>query len=104
VLPKGTRVDLDRATWTPTPVFSVLADLGGFPLTDVESAWNLGIGMFAVVDAGSAAAVAASLTAGGIATWQAGTVTRAIRPEDGDVQGAKGVDGGTVRLIGAYAS
>ena len=29
-------------------------ELGGFPLADVEGAWNLGIGMFAVVDAASA--------------------------------------------------
>ena len=103
VLPKGTRVDLDRSTWTPTPVFSVLADLGGFPLTDVESAWNLGIGMFAVVDATSARAIADALTATGIRTWQAGTVVTTDASERGDVQGAKGVDGGAVRLVGSYA-
>jgi phosphoribosylformylglycinamidine cyclo-ligase len=103
VLPKDARVDLDRSTWTPTPVFSVLADLGGFPLSDVESAWNLGVGMFAVVDAASASSVAAGLTAAGIRTWQVGVVTTAREVRDGDVQGVKGVDGGTVRLVGAYA-
>jgi phosphoribosylformylglycinamidine cyclo-ligase len=104
VLPRDVRVDVDRSTWTPTPVFSVLADLGGFPLTDVEGAWNLGIGMFAVVEASDAAAIADALTAGGIRTWQAGVVTAVGDQQVGDVQGAKGVDGGTARLIGAYAS
>jgi phosphoribosylformylglycinamidine cyclo-ligase len=104
VLPQGTRVDLDRSTWTPTPVFSVLADLGGFPLTDVESAWNLGIGMFAVVDQRSAAAIADSLTAAGIRTWQVGAVASGAPDGDGFVQGAKGVDGGAVRLVGSYAA
>ena len=104
VLPKGVRVDVDRTTWTPTPVFSVLAELGGFPLSDVESAWNLGVGMFAVVDAASASAIADGLTAAGVTTWQAGEVAATGDPRDGDVQGAKGVDGGTVRLVGAYGA
>lgn len=103
VLPKGVRVDVDRSTWTPTPVFSVLAGLGRFPLTDVEGAWNLGIGMFAIVDAGAAADVAAALSAAGVPTWQAGVVTPVGDEQDGDVRGAKGVDGGTARLVGAYA-
>jgi phosphoribosylformylglycinamidine cyclo-ligase len=103
VLPAGLRVDLDRATWTPTPVFSVLADLGGFPLADVEGAWNLGIGMFAVVDASAAASLTAALDATGIRTWQVGAVTAAGDAQPGDVQGAKGVDGGVTRLVGTYA-
>jgi phosphoribosylformylglycinamidine cyclo-ligase len=45
-------------------VFTVLAELGGFPLTDVESAWNLGIGMFAVIEASSAARVTAARPSG----------------------------------------
>lgn len=104
VLPKGARVDLDRATWTPTPVFSVLADLGGFPLTEVESAWNLGIGMFALVDQASARAIRDSLAAAGMHTWQVGVVETTGEPRPGDVHGAKGVDGGTVRLVGDYAA
>ncbi|WP_133764533.1 phosphoribosylformylglycinamidine cyclo-ligase [Amnibacterium kyonggiense] len=102
VLPPGARVDLDRSTWTPTPVFTVLADLGGFPLADVEGAWNLGIGMFAVVDASAAGRIAGSLDAAGIRTWQVGVVERGLA-DDSYVQGAKGVEGGAVRLVGAYA-
>ena len=51
VLPQGTWVDVDRSTWSPSPVFRVLADLGGLDLPATEGTWNLGIGFLAVVSA-----------------------------------------------------
>ena len=102
VLPTGTWVEVDRSTWSPAPVFRVLADLGGYRLTDTESTWNLGIGFFAVVQASGAAAVTAALIAEGIDTWPVGTVRTGAAPGDGFEQGAKGVDGGAVRLVGGY--
>lgn len=103
VLPVDAWVEVDRATWSPLPVFRHLADLGGHSLESLEGAWNLGVGMFAVVDASRAAHVAAALTAEGLDTWQAGTISTARRDLEGFEQGAKGVDGGAVRLVGAYA-
>ena len=102
VLPQGSTVDVDRSTWTPAPVFTVLAELGGFPLEEVEGAWNLGVGMFAVVEDAAADRIASALTAAGIRAWRAGEVATGDAPE-GSVQGAKGVHGGAVRLVGAYA-
>jgi len=102
VLPKGRSVDVDRATWSPAPVFRVLADLGGFPLAEVEGAWNLGIGMFAVVAAPEAEGIADDLDRAGIATWQVGVVRSGSAETAEHVSGAKGVDGGAVRLIGDY--
>ncbi|MFA5606132.1 MAG: phosphoribosylformylglycinamidine cyclo-ligase [Leucobacter sp.] len=102
VLPVGSWVEVDRATWTPLPVFHHLAELGGHSLESLEGAWNLGVGMFAVVAADRAPQVAAALTAEGLDTWVAGTVSTAERSFDGFEQGAKGVDGGAVRLVGAY--
>ena len=106
VLPKESRVEVDRATWSPQSVFRVLANWGGVHLEGVEDTWNLGIGMFAVVAAACADAVTAELTADGIRTWQVGVVTRPdqhpVTDAGGWVQGAKGVDGGAVRLVGAY--
>jgi len=104
VLPVGAVVDLDRATWSPQPVFRRLAEAGGFALEDVEGTWNLGVGMLAVVEAGSADRVAAALTSAGVRTWRAGAVRFGAASGDGFVAGAKGVDGGAVRLVGAYAS
>ncbi len=104
VLPQDTWVDVDRSTWSPPPVFRVLADLGGLSLESTEGTWNLGIGFLAVVDAATADAAASALAHEGIATWPVGTVRSTGRPEGEFEQGAKGVDGGAVRLVGSYSS
>ncbi len=103
VLPVGAWVEVDRASWSPLPVFRHLADLGGHTLESLEGAWNLGIGMFAVVEADRAAAVAAALRGEGVDTWVAGEISTAARDFAGFEQGAKGVNGGAVRLVGAYS-
>ncbi len=103
VLPVGSWVELDRGTWSPPAVFRVLSDMAGDPLESAEGTWNLGIGMLAVVEAAQAAAVMAALDARGVRSWQAGTVSTARRELAGFEQGAKGVDGGAVRLVGSYA-
>ena len=103
VLPRGSWVELDRATWSPAPVFRVLNDLAGTTLESTEGTWNLGIGFFAVVAADAAADVVAELGALGLPAWQAGTVAIGDRDLAGFEQGAKGVDGGAVRLVGSYA-
>ena len=103
VLPTGSWVEVDRSTWSPAPVFRALSDLGSSTLESAEGTWNLGIGFFAVVRADAAATIAADLTAGGIPAWQVGTVHTGSRDLSGFEQGAKGVDGGAVRLVGSYS-
>jgi phosphoribosylformylglycinamidine cyclo-ligase len=104
VLPQGVSLDVDRSTWSPQEVFRVLAGWGGFSLQSVEGTWNLGLGQAVVVDASRADEVAVRLNSLGVNTWQLGVVDTA---PTGDaladyVQGAKGVDGGAVRLVGDY--
>jgi phosphoribosylformylglycinamidine cyclo-ligase len=104
VLPQGVSLDVDRSTWSPQEVFRVLAGWGGFSLQSVEGTWNLGLGQAVVVDASRADEVAVRLNSLGVNTWQLGVVDTA---PTGDaladyVQGAKGVDGGAVRLVGEY--
>lgn len=103
VLPTGAWVEVDRSTWSPDTVFRHLADLGGHDLESLESAWNLGIGMFAIVDGSRAAGVEAELRERGLNAWTVGHVSTTARDLDGFDQGAKGVDGGAVRLVGTYA-
>lgn len=106
VLPQGTWVDVDRATWSPPPVFRVLADLGDLDLEATEGTWNLGIGFVAIVAADRADAAASALAQDGIAAWQIGVVRDGALPDDAHgafEQGAKGVDGGAVRLVGTYS-
>jgi phosphoribosylformylglycinamidine cyclo-ligase len=113
VLPVGSWAELDRASWSPAPVFRVLAGLGGMKLTETEGTWNLGMGMIAVVAAGSEDAVIEKLGVDGFPAWVAGTVSMGPRPSpssgtaghpgtDDFEQGAKGVNGGAVRLVGGY--
>lgn len=102
VLPKGAWVEVDRATWSPDPVFRTLAAWGGLTLADTEATWNLGVGFFAVVAAEQADAVVRALEAAGLPAWVAGQVSTASRELSGFEQGAKGVDGGAVRLVSSY--
>ncbi|MBI4944520.1 MAG: phosphoribosylformylglycinamidine cyclo-ligase [Actinobacteria bacterium] len=108
VLPKGLRATVDRATWTPPPVFGLVARLGGVPRADLERTLNVGVGMVAVVGAEAADAAVARLAARGLPAWVLGTVaaepgTDPAGLADGELtQGAKGVDGGSVRLVGDH--
>ena len=121
VLPVGSWVELERSSWSPASVFRVLADWGSMALEEAEGTWNLGVGMIAVVGASNVDVVIAHLAADGIPAWTLGVVSTTprdiagfdslpVRPGDpsshpgsaGWVQGAKGVDGGAVRLVGRY--
>ena len=103
VLPQGTWVEVDRSTWSPPPVFRVLADAGRLDLAATEGTWNLGVGFLAVVAEEAVEAAASMLSGAGIRTWRVGTVSDGPRPAGDFEQGAKGVDGGAVRLVGDYA-
>jgi phosphoribosylformylglycinamidine cyclo-ligase len=104
VLPQQSWVEVDRSTWSPAPVFRVLAEVGGLELAATEGTWNLGIGFLAVISADRVDAAASTLRDFGIEAWQVGVVGDGARPAGDFEQGAKGVDGGAVRLVGAYAT
>ncbi|HWL60401.1 MAG TPA: phosphoribosylformylglycinamidine cyclo-ligase [Microbacteriaceae bacterium] len=104
VLPPGSWAELDRGAWHVPEVFGTLSSIAGSPLTAAEGTWNLGLGMLAVVPPQDAPVIADLLTAAGIPTEAVGTVKTGERPDaDGWVEGAKGVEGGAVRLTGGYA-
>jgi phosphoribosylformylglycinamidine cyclo-ligase len=104
VLPIGSWAEVDRASWSPAPVFRVLADLGEIDLESTEGTWNLGIGMIAVVAPHAVDGVIEKLGTDGMAAWVAGVVNISARDFAGFEQGAKGVNGGAVRLVGGYAN
>jgi phosphoribosylformylglycinamidine cyclo-ligase len=105
VLPPGLEAVVDRSTWTPAPIFGLVARLGSVPRPDLERTLNLGVGMIAVVEADHVSEAVTRLQDRGVPTWVLGEVSDA-RPElGGDVtQGAKGVDGGAVRLVGKHSA
>jgi phosphoribosylformylglycinamidine cyclo-ligase len=54
VLPAGTGAHIDRRSWTVPPVFSWLVEGGRLPLDEAFRAFNMGVGMIALVAAGRA--------------------------------------------------
>jgi phosphoribosylformylglycinamidine cyclo-ligase len=102
VLPRGVEAVVDRSTWTPAPIFGLVRRLGQVPVGDLERTLNLGVGMIAVVAPDAADAAVARLRDRGLPAWVLGEVRVPGEhdPTDGVTQGAKGVDGGAVRMIG----
>jgi phosphoribosylformylglycinamidine cyclo-ligase len=104
VLPKNTTLDVDRSAWRPSDVFQVLTSWASLDLTQVESTWNLGLGFAVIVKADKAQEIQQQLNSTGINTWQLGIVESTDCSLEGYIQGAKGVDGGAVRLVGNYSN
>ena len=106
VLPDHLHARLDRSTWTPSAVFSTVGRLGSVPQADLERTLNMGVGFVAMLAPESVDAATAVLEARGIRTWAMGEVSEAadVTLEDGVevVRGAKGVDGGSVQVVGAH--
>jgi phosphoribosylformylglycinamidine cyclo-ligase len=110
VLPPGLLATVDRGTWAPPPVFQVVARLGRVPREDLERTLNLGVGFVCVLPEASAEPALQVCRARGIPAWVLGHVRRdaqadrgrAPRSEAEVTRGAKGVDGGAVRLVGEH--
>jgi phosphoribosylformylglycinamidine cyclo-ligase len=80
----------------------VLTQWGNITLEQVESTWNLGLGFAVIVKADQATNIQQQLIAAGVNTWHLGIVESNDCSLEGYIQGAKGVDGGAVRLLGNY--
>jgi phosphoribosylformylglycinamidine cyclo-ligase len=102
VLPKNTTLDVERTSWRPLDVFQALTSWAKLDLTAVEGTWNLGLG-FAVIVKGDKAQEVQTYLNQFIKTWTLGIVESNDCSLEGYVQGAKGVDGGAVRLVGSFA-
>ena len=124
VIPAGLSVTVDRASWTPPPVYDVLRVAGGgVDLAELERTLNMGVGMAAVVPPDVAETALAVLAERGVDAWAMGTVTgpdghtgRAGRDGAGgdatageatggpDAGGSSGTGPGAVVLRGDYAN
>jgi phosphoribosylformylglycinamidine cyclo-ligase len=49
VLPRNVRAVVDRAAWTPPPVFQFIQDAGGVARDEMYRVFNMGIGMIVIV-------------------------------------------------------
>jgi phosphoribosylformylglycinamidine cyclo-ligase len=90
VLPKHLSARIDRATWTPQPVFDLVRRVGDVSQSDLEATLNCGVGMVALTPADDADRAVELLAGHGIRAWVAGEVS-----EDAD-------HGGRVLLEGQH--
>lgn len=72
VVPDGVAVRIDRATWTPAPVFDLVRDLGAVSQPDLEATLNMGVGMVALVAPESADQALRVLADRGLPAWVCG--------------------------------
>ncbi|MGK5531603.1 phosphoribosylformylglycinamidine cyclo-ligase [Streptomyces sp. URMC 129] len=77
VIPDGLHARIDRATWTPPPVFGLVGELGGVARGELEKTLNMGVGMVAVVPPPAVDTALATLRDRDVPAWVAGEVTGA---------------------------
>lgn len=88
VIPETVNAVMDRATWQPQPIFDLVQRKGRIEQSEMESTFNMGVGMVAIVAAVDADRALAFLRGREVDAWVAGDV----------------VDGsGQVRLVGQYS-
>ncbi|MFF0470160.1 phosphoribosylformylglycinamidine cyclo-ligase [Micromonospora zamorensis] len=74
VLPEHVDAVVNRSTWKPQPIFDLIQSKGRIDDQDMESTFNMGVGMFAIVSAEDADRALATLTGRGVEAWQAGEI------------------------------
>ncbi len=74
VLPDHVDAIVDRATWRPQPIFELTQTKGRIDGMEMESTFNMGVGMFAIVAPDDADRALAFLAARKIHAWVAGEI------------------------------
>lgn len=74
VLPPDLDAVVDRSTWTPQPIFTLLGELGGIPAGELERTFNLGVGMVTVLPAADADRALRLLAGRAVPAWVIGSV------------------------------
>lgn len=103
VIPAGLTAVVDRSQIAPPAVFQVIRELAGTSWEAIEDALNVGVGMVAVVPSDGAASVIETAQAAGFPAWQIGEVVDDAPAADRLISGTKGIDGGSVAVVGEYA-
>ncbi|MFG3119116.1 phosphoribosylformylglycinamidine cyclo-ligase [Streptomyces sp. NPDC048197] len=74
VVPDGLHATVERATWTPGPVFGLVATAGQVERRELERTLNMGVGMIAVVPPESVTTALATLADHGVDAWVGGEI------------------------------
>jgi phosphoribosylformylglycinamidine cyclo-ligase len=97
VMPATKVARIDRGSWTPQPIFGLVARVGSVAQDDLERTLNCGVGMVAVTSADDADRAVALLEGHGIVAWVCGEIREAAEPVD-----VAGTAGGSVTLHGRH--
>ncbi|MEZ0074084.1 phosphoribosylformylglycinamidine cyclo-ligase [Planotetraspora sp. GP83] len=73
-LPGTVDAVLDRGSWTPHPIFEVLAGHGRVPQAEMDRTFNLGVGMCAIVPSEQADRATELLAGRGVPSWVLGEI------------------------------
>ncbi len=74
VIPEGMRAVLQRSSWTPAPIFQLVAAVGSLSQTDVDATLNMGVGMVAILPENQVSDALAALEARGVPSWVLGEI------------------------------
>lgn len=99
VVPPGLTAVVDRSSWRPGPIFYRIAREGRVSQVDMERAFNVGVGMVAIVDPDGLAAVFTQLEESGMKPWIMGQLRGSTESDAGVTAG----DSGIVLVRGDYA-
>ncbi|TLW93197.1 phosphoribosylformylglycinamidine cyclo-ligase [Saccharomonospora piscinae] len=81
VMPHGLVAQLERHTWTPDPLFAMIAQRGRVERAEMERTFNMGVGMVVVVSPEDVDRALAVLTARHVPAWVLGEVRPSEDPE-----------------------
>lgn len=81
VMPRGLTASLERGTWSPAPVFALIAHRGRVEPAEMERTFNMGVGMVAIVAPEDVDRALAVLTARHVPAWVLGDVRPAQDPD-----------------------
>ena len=84
MIPSGLVAELERNTWSPAPIFSMIAQRGRVAQPEMERTFNMGVGMVAVVAPEDTDRAQAVLTARHVDNWVLGTVKRSGERKQSD--------------------
>lgn len=85
IIPDGLTAEMNRATWTPGPIFNTIAEVGQVAREEMEKTFNMGVGMVAIVAEEDRDRALALLTARHIKAWELGVVRASAEGEQGAV-------------------
>jgi phosphoribosylformylglycinamidine cyclo-ligase len=72
VLPADVDAIVERSSWSPQPIFGLVAETGRVSRAEMERAFNLGVGMIAVVASEQADAAVSLARSRGVTAWPVG--------------------------------